>query len=388
MDLKQLYYLLIFITPFFISCGDRKTTRHTNNQKSASNQMVNRDNFKTTIGSKQVDLYTLKNSNGVVVQITNYGGKIVSIIVPDKDGNFDDIVTGYDDIDGYVNGDNSFGATIGRYGNRIANGKFNLEGTEYTLAQNNGKNHLHGGLKNFSNAVWDVIEDETKDNKLTLHYLSKDGEEGYPGNLEVRVVFTLSEKNELSIDYHATTDKTTIVNLTNHSYFNLAGGNFEPIYGHELQISAKQFVPGDNELIPLGELWDVVNTPMDFTKPTPIGQRINDEYDQLKIGGGYDHTFVLDNDREELIKYAHVSEPKTGRIMECWTTEPGVQLYTASHLNGSQVGKNGVKYRKHSAFCLETQHYPDSPNQPDFPSVKLTPNEMYKTTSIYKFGIL
>ncbi|MCK5367995.1 MAG: galactose-1-epimerase, partial [Cyclobacteriaceae bacterium] len=190
--------------------------------------MVNRDNFKTTIDGKSVDLYNLKNSSGVVVQITNYGGKIVSIIVPDRNGNFDDIVTGYDNIEGYINGDNSFGATIGRYGNRIANGKFELEGTEYTLAQNNGKNHLHGGLKNFSNTVWEVIDEESNQQKLALHYLSKDGEEGYPGNLDVRVVFTLSEKNELIIDYYATTDKSTVVNLTNHSYFNLAGGNFNP----------------------------------------------------------------------------------------------------------------------------------------------------------------
>ncbi|MCK5105478.1 MAG: galactose mutarotase, partial [Cyclobacteriaceae bacterium] len=214
--------------------------------------MVNRDNFKTTIDGKSVDLYNLKNSSGVVVQITNYGGKIVSIIVPDRNGNFDDIVTGYENIEGYINGDNSFGATIGRYGNRIANGKFELEGTEYTLAQNNGKNHLHGGLRNFSNTVWEVIDEESNQQKLALHYLSKDGEEGYPGNLDVRVVFTLSEKNELIIDYYATTDKSTVVNLTNHSYFNLAGGNFNPIYNHELQISAKQFVPGSEDLIPLG----------------------------------------------------------------------------------------------------------------------------------------
>lgn len=388
MDLKQVHYLLIFIATLLISCSDRKTTQHTNDQKSAAHYMVNQENFKKVINGKQIDLFNLKNSNGIVVQITNYGGKIVSIIVPDKGGNFDDIVTGYDDIDGYLNGDNSFGATIGRYGNRIADGKFNLDGEEYTLAQNNGKNHLHGGLKNFSNALWDIVKEETNENKLALHYLSKDGEEGYPGNLEVRVVFTLTEKNELIIDYYATTDKTTIVNLTNHSYFNLAGGNFDPVYGHELRISAHQFVPGDEELIPLGDYWNVDNTPMDFNEPKPIGSRINDDYDQLKIGGGYDHTYVLGNDDKELVKYAEVSESKTGRVMECWTTEPGVQLYTANHFNQSQVGKRGTKYPKHGAFCLETQHYPDSPNQSGFPSVTLTPNEMYKTTSIYKFGVL
>ncbi|MCK5103136.1 MAG: galactose mutarotase, partial [Cyclobacteriaceae bacterium] len=289
-------------------------------------------------------------------------------------------------IEGYINGDNSFGAIIGRYGNRIANGKFELEGKEYALAQNNGKNHLHGGLKNFSNTVWEVVKDETNTQKLTLHYVSVDGEEGYPGNLDVRVVYTLTDKNELIIDYYATTDKTTIVNLTNHSYFNLAGGNFDPVYNHELQISAKQFIPGAEDLIPLGELWEVENTPMDFNEFTAIGKRINEDYEQLKNGRGYDHTYVLDNEDGELINYAEVFEAKTGRLMECRTTEPGVQLYTANHFNGSQVGKNGIKYNKQSAFCLETQHYPDSPNQAQFPSTVLTPDEIYKTTSIYKFG--
>ena len=346
--------------------------------------MVNQDNFKKTVNGKRVALYNLENSNGLVVQITNYGGKIVSIIAPDRNGNFDDIVTGYDNIEGYLDGENSFGAIIGRYGNRIANGKFELEGKEYTLALNSGKNHIHGGLKNFSNTVWEVVKDNTQ--KLTLHYVSVDGEEGYPGNLDVRVVYTLTDKNELIIDYYATTDKTTVINLTNHSYFNLAGGSFDPIYNHELQITANQFVPGDEELIPLGELWDVKNTPMDFNAATPIGKRINEDYEQLKNGRGYDHTFVLDNENGKLINYAEVYEPKTGRLMECLTTEPGVQLYTANHFNGSQVGKNGIKYNKQSAFCLETHHYPDSPNQPQFPSTVLTPDEMYKTTTIYKFG--
>jgi len=347
--------------------------------------MMNQDNFKTTIDGKRVDLYNLKNSNGMVVQITNYGGKIVSIIVPDRTGNFDDVVTGYDNIEDYVNGNNSFGAIIGRYGNRIANGKFTLEEIEYKLEQNSGKNHLHGGLKNFSNAVWKVLEDETQ--KLSLHYLSVDGEEGYPGNLDVRVVYTLTDKNELIIDYYATTDKTTIVNLTNHSYFNLAGGNFDPVYEHELKIIADKFVPGDAELIPLGEFWDVTNTPMDFNANFPIGKRIREDYGQLKIGGGYDHTYVLNNENGDLIKYAEVYEPSTGRTMECWTTEPGVQLYTANHFDGNKAGKKGMKYPRHGAFCLETQHYPDSPNQPQFPSTVLTPDEFYKTSSIYKFGI-
>jgi aldose 1-epimerase len=349
--------------------------------------MIDSRNFDTTIEGKEVLLHTLQNKNGMIVQITNYGGKIVSIIVPDKNGNFDDVVTGYSNIEGYVKGDNSFGAIIGRYGNRIANGSFTIDDETYTLAKNNGNNHLHGGLRNFSKKVWDVVEEKTSREKLTLHYLSIDGEEGYPGNLNVRVVYSLTENNELIIDYNATTDRPTHVNLTNHSYFNLAAGNFEPVYEHELQIHAKQFVPGDEALIPLGELWDVKDTPMDFNQTTSIGKRINDDYEQLKKGKGYDHTYVLNNEKGALIKYANVYEPSTGRTMECWTSEPGVQLYTANHFNGKQTGKNGVKYQRHAALCLETQHYPDTPNQPGFPTTLLRPEQIYKTTTIYKFGV-
>ncbi len=378
--------LFLFISIFILSCSKKGGKQNSKKLITAEYKMVNLDNFRTTIDDKNVELYNLKNANGLVVQITNYGGKIVSIIVPDRNGNFDDIVTGYDNIEKYVKGDNSFGAIIGRYGNRIANGKFELDGKEYELAKNSGDNHIHGGRKNFSNTVWEVIDEKSDQRKLSLHYLSKDEEEGYPGNLDVRVVYTLTDNNELIIDYYATTDKATVVNLTNHSYFNLAGGDFEPIYEHELQITAKQFVPGRKDLIPLGALWNVESTPMDFNKSTPIGKRINEDYEQLKIGGGYDHTYVLNNEKGALLKYAEVYDPKTGRVMECRTTEPGVQLYTANHFNGSQVGKNGISYQKQCAFCLETQHYPDSPNQQQFPSTVLTPDEFYKTTTIYKFG--
>lgn len=347
--------------------------------------MIATENFNKKIDGKDVSLYTLKNKHGMVAQITNYGGKIVSIIVPDRHKDFDDVVTGYDKIDDYINGDNSFGALIGRYGNRIANGQFELDGKTYTLAKNNGENHLHGGLKNFSNAMWEVISNETNDQKLTLHYFSKDGEEGFPGNLDVRVVYSLTDKNELVIDYYATTDKPTIVNLTNHAYFNLAGKDFPPVYDHELQIIAQQFVATKPDLIPLGEFWDVADTPMDFSSLSPIGKHINDDYEQLKFGGGYDQSFVLNNDDGKLIEYATVKDPKSGRMMICSTTEPGVQLYTANHFSG-KPGKQGVKYNKHSAFCLETQHYPNSPNQPNFPSTTLTPDDMYKTTTIYKFS--
>ncbi len=385
--MRPIVYFQLIITFFITSCNRKSNEQSSLTIITAKQKMLNRENFKTTIDGKNVDLYNLKNHNDLIVQITNYGGKIASIITPDHHGDFDDIVTGYDNINDYVNGDNSFGATIGRYGNRIANGKFSLDGKEYKLAQNSGKNHLHGGLKNFSNTVWEVINEKSDKQKLTLHYLSKDREEGYPGNLDVTVVFTLTDKNELVIDYFATTDKTTIVNLTNHSYFNLAGGNFDPVYEHELKIFANQFVPGNKELIPLGEFWDVENTPMDFNAFTKIGLRIKDNYEQLKIGGGYDHTYILNNEMGELIKYAEVYEPSSGRTMECWTTEPGVQLYTANHFDGNKAGKNDVKYPRHGAFCLETQHYPDSPNQPQFPSTVLTPDEFYKTTTIYKFGI-
>ncbi len=347
--------------------------------------MTSKENFNKKIDGKDVSLYTLKNKGGMIVQITNYGGKIVSIIVPDRHGNFDDVVTGYDNIDEYIKGDNSFGALIGRYGNRIANGKFELNGETYTLVKNNGENHLHGGLKNFSNAVWEVNPEDTDDHKLTLHYLSQDDEEGYPGNLDVRVVYSLTEENELIIDYYATTDKTTIVNLTNHAYFNLAGEDFPLVYDHELQIKAKQFVVAKKDRIPTGELRDVVGTPMDFNSFLPIGKHINDDFDELTVSNGYDQCFALNNDAGNLIECATVKESTSGRMMICSTTEPGVQLYTANHFNGKR-GKRGVKYNKHSAFCLETQHYPDSPNQPNFPSATLTPDEVYKTTTIYKFS--
>ncbi|MCL4151966.1 UNVERIFIED_CONTAM: hypothetical protein GTU68_029929 [Idotea baltica] len=347
--------------------------------------MIATESFNKKIDGKDVSLYTLKNKHGMVVQITNYGGKIVSIIVTDRHGDFDDVVTGYDNIDEYISGDNSFGALIGRYGNRIANAQFELDGKTYKLAKNNGENHLHGGLENFSKKVWEMMSDNSDDQKLTLHYLSKDGEEGFPGNLDVRVVYSLTDKNELIIDYYATTDKTTIVNLTNHAYFNLAGNDFPPIYDHELQIIAEQYVATKPDLIPLGEFWNVADTPMDFRSFSPIGKHINDDYEPLKYGGGYDQSYVLKNDDGKLVEYATVKDPKSGRMMICSTTEPGVQLYTANHFSG-KPGKGGVKYNKHTAFCLETQHYPNSPNQPNFPSATLTPDDMYKTTTIYKFS--
>ena len=327
---------------------------------------------------------------GVEAAITTYGGAVVSLKVPDRNGKLGDVVLGFDSVDGYVEGKSYFGAIIGRYGNRIGHAQFTLDGKTYTLAKNNVENSLHGGTKGFNKMVWKAKEIPAKDGQaLELTYLSKDGEEGFPGNLKVRVVYTLTDSNELKIEYSATTDKKTVVNLTNHSYFNLAGvgPGMGDILGHMLMIEADKFTPVDSGLIPTGELRDVAGTPFDFRQPTAIGARINSDEEQIKLGGGYDHNFVLRRKPGDPISLAaRVEEPKTGRVMEVWTTEPGVQFYTGNFLDGSAHGKGGVAYTKRSAFCLETQHFPDSPNQPKFPSVVLNPGERYHTTTIYKFS--
>jgi aldose 1-epimerase len=290
-------------------------------------------------------------------------------------------------VDGYVNNKSYFGAIIGRYGNRIGHAQFTLDGKTYTLAKNNGENTLHGGIKGFNKAVWTAKEIPAKDGQaLQLTYLSKDGEEGFPGNLNVRVVYTLTDSNELKIEYSATTDKKTVLNLTNHSYFNLAGPGSGDVLAHRLLIEADKFTPVDSGLIPTGELPDVAGTPFDFRKPTAIGARIDSNDEQIKLGGGYDHNFVLRRKMGDPISLAaRVVEPTTGRVLEVWTTEPGVQFYTGNFLDGTARGKGGISYAKRSAFCLETQHFPDSPNQPKFPSTVLKPGERYHTTTIYKF---
>ncbi|HEY6943600.1 MAG TPA: aldose epimerase family protein [Candidatus Acidoferrum sp.] len=344
-----------------------------------------------TPDGEQVELYTLTNKNGVEAAISTYGGAVVSLKVPDRHGTLEDIVLGYDSVDGYVNDKSYFGAIIGRYGNRIGHAQFTLDGKTYTLAKNNGDNTLHGGIKGFNKALWTAKEIPGKDSQaLELTYLSKDGEEGFPGNLQVRVVFTLTDTNELKIEYSATTDKNTVVNLTNHSYFNLlgVGPGMGDILGHVLMIEADKFTPVDSGLIPTGELRDVAGTPFDFRKPTAIGARINADDEQMKLGGGYDHNFVLRRRMGDPISLAaRVVEPASGRILEVWTTEPGVQFYTGNFLDGSAHGKRGVAYAKRSAFCLETQHFPDSPNHPKFPSTELKPGDRYHTTTIYKFSV-
>ena len=347
---------------------------------------VRKSSFGKTPEGRQVDLYTLKNQKGVEVAITNFGGIVVSVKVPDRHGKMADVVLGYDSLDGYINDKSYFGALIGRYGNRIAHGQFTLDGVTYKLAKNNGENSLHGGLKGFNKAVWEAKEASSNEGpSLRLNYLSKDGEEGYPGNLKVQVVYTLTDANELKIDYSATTDKKTVVNLTNHSYFNLAGQGTGDILGHELMLQADKFTPVDAGLIPTGELRPVEGTPFDFRSKTAIGARINNDDEQLKLGKGYDHNFVLTRTADFSLA-ARVSEPTSGRVLEVWTTEPGVQLYCGNHLDGTLTGADGTVYKQHTGFCLETQHFPDSINKPGFPSVILRPGQTFKSTTALRFA--
>jgi len=341
--------------------------------------------FGTTPDGKTAYLYTLENHNGMKARITNYGGIVVSLFVPDKSGELDDIVLGYDSLSGYINNNSPyFGALIGRYGNRISRGKFTLNGKEYTLATNNGPNHLHGGLMGFNKVVWDV--DEKPGRSLALTYFSKDGEEGYPGNLSVKVVYTITDKNELRIEYSATTDMPTVINLTHHSYFNLAGAGKGDILSHELMINANRFTPVDSTLIPTGESRNVKGSPFDFRKPQSVGERINDNDEQLRYGRGYDHNFVLNRGAKDLKLAARVFEKSTGRLMEVFTTEPGVQFYSGNFLDGTNIGKNGISYKHRYGLCLETQHFPDSPNKPQFPSTVLNPGKKYSSTTVYRFS--
>ncbi len=341
--------------------------------------------FGKTKTGEEVPLYTLTNSQGVQVSITPWGATVVSIKVPDRNGKMSDVVHGFDSLDGYLGTEPYFGATIGRYGNRIGKGKFTLEGKQYTLAINNGENHLHGGIAGFDKRLWKASEADSKLGKaIKLTYRSADGEEGYPGTLDVTVTYTLTDANELRIDYQATTDKPTVVNLTNHSYFNLAGEG--DVLGHKVLIKAARFTPTDAGLIPTGEIRSVKGTPFDFTTPHTIGERINASDEQLKFGIGYDHNWVLDGAAGTLRLVAQVSEPKTGRVLDVLTTEPGLQFYTGNFLDGTNRGKSGKVYQHRSAFCMETQHYPDSPNKPDFPSTTLRPGQRYQTTTVYRFS--
>ncbi|MBI1767103.1 MAG: galactose mutarotase [Bacteroidetes bacterium] len=335
--------------------------------------------------SDSLKSYALSNSNGVKVKVMNYGGRIVSLFVPDRNGKFDDVVLGYDSLDQYLTGNLYFGAMIGRYGNRIAKGKFSLNGKEYHLALNNGANALHGGLAGFHGVFWKIIPQ--KENSLQMSYRSADGEEGYPGNLNVTVTYTLTDKNELIIDYEAKSDQETVINLTHHSFFNLAGAGNGDILNHELTINSNEFTPVDSTLIPTGEIRNVKGTAFDFNIPHKIGELINQTDEQLRFGKGYDHNWVLNKKGNELSLATKVTEPLSGRTMEVWTTEPGLQFYSGNFLDGKDVGKGNKPYQFRSAFCFEAQHFPDSPNHPDFPSTILKQGETYKQRTIYKFGI-
>jgi len=334
-----------------------------------------------------VDLYILENKNGVQIGVITYGAIVTFIRTPDAKGNINDIALGFDNLEQYVTSNPYFGAIVGRYGNRIAKGKFSLNGMDYTLAVNNGENHLHGGKKGFDKVLWNLKDIKTDEHSTSveLTYFSKDGEEGYPGDLTVNVIYSLSNNNEWKAQYTATTTKETVVNLTNHTYWNLAGQGSGDILQHQIQIEADKFVAINTGLIPTGELKDVKGTPMDFTKPIAIGDRIDEKYEQLELAKGYDHTWVLRKQGFPPSLVATVTEPNSGRILEIFSSEPGVQFYTGNFLDGTKKGKENRIYQKRFGFCLETQHFPDSPNKPQFPSVVLRPGDTYNTTTIYKF---
>jgi aldose 1-epimerase len=353
---------------------------------------VHRVPFGTTADGKPVELFTLTNARGVEVRLTNYGGIITSLKTPDRSGRFDDIVLGYDSLNGYLHNSPYFGAIVGRYGNRIAKGRFTLDGTTYRLAVNNGPNSLHGGIRGFDKVVWTAEPFRSNGIEgVVLEYTSADGEEGYPGTLRARVTYTLTDDNRLIVDYQATSDKPTPVNLTQHSYWNLAGDGSRDILAHVLTINADSMTPVDTTLIPTGEISTVAGTPFDFRTPMPIGARIDQRQNtQIRYGGGYDHNFVLNRGGaavDSLVHAAHVAEPSTGRTLDIFTTEPGIQFYSGNFLDGTITGKAGHIYKYRYGLALETQHYPDSPNHPNFPSTILRPGQQYRSRTVFAFGV-
>lgn len=389
--------LLLFAGLFLFSCdegnkseGSASTSEAIENTAAVAACMPTIDphNFTDTIDGKPVSLYVLKNSNGACMAVTDYGGRIVSLVVPDKTGKPTDVVVGFKNVQDYIHSTEPyFGALIGRVGNRIAKGKFSLDGKTYTLFTNNGPNTLHGGKKGYQDVVWDAKA--MNDSTLQLSYLSKDGEENFPGNLKITVQYTLQQNNALKIDYEATTDKKTVVNLTNHAFFNLNGEGSGTINNHLLQIFANQYTPVDATLIPTGELASVEGTPFDFRQPETIGKRIDTvNNQQLKFGRGYDHNFVLqNNDPSSLHLAAEATGDLSGIVMKVYTTEPGLQFYGGNFMQGQNTFKSGAKDDFRTAFCLETQHFPDAPNQKNFPSIELEPGKEYKTSSVYAFSI-
>lgn len=381
MKLNQLILLVVLVA--MVGC--------TNKQKEAPAEQttlsgLKRADFQSAVNGDSTDLYVLTNANGVEVTLTNYGGRIVSVMVPDREGNMKDVVLGFDNVDDYVNVDNNFGATIGRYGNRIANGKITVEGVEYQLPQNNFGHTLHGGFEGFDKKVFQA--EQINDQTVVFSYLSEDGEANFPGNLDVKVTMTLTDDNAIDLQYEATTDKETVVNLTNHTYFNLSGDGNNTILGDLLTIHADAFTPVDDTFMTIGEIAPVEGTPMDFRTPAAIGERIDQyDYEQLKNGDGYDHNWVLNTGGDVTQVAATVYSPVTGIQLDVYTNEPGVQVYTGNFLDGTVTGKNGAVYAKRNAICLETQKYPDSPNKPDWPSPYLKPGEKYSSRCIYKFSV-
>lgn len=370
---------------FLIAAAVLTACSHKEAETQLTKSGLDPENFNTVVDGKDVALYTLTNDNGLEACITNYGGRIVSLMVPDRQGEFRDVVLGHDSIADYVNIDGNFGALIGRYGNRINQGRFSIDGTEYQLPQNNYGHCLHGGPKGFHHSVW-TVENAT-DSTLHLSLFSPDGEAGFPGNVKVDVVYTLANDNSLGIAYTATTDSATILNLTNHSYFNLSGDPSHDILGETVWFDADEFTPIDSTFMTTGEILAVAGTPFDFTTPKTVGQSINDDDIQLKNGNGYDHNMVLRKDRDLSLPAAYVIDPESGIKMEVITPEPGIQFYVGNFLDGTVKGKKGIAYPQRAAICLETQHYPDSPNKPQWPSVVVRPDETYTSSCIYRFSV-
>ena len=349
-------------------------------------QLPQQNDFRKSINGKSTDLFYLKNAHGMAAAITNYGGRLISLLVPSRSGELIDVVVGMGTLQAFLDTPEEayYGATVGRYANRIANGRFSLDGKEYVLAVNNGPNHLHGGIKGFQAVVWDA--EQLDDSSLLLSYRSIDGEEGYPGNLDVELTYSLTENNELTISFKAATDKTTVINLTNHTYYNLNGVGSGTIENHVLQINADYYTPTDQYSVPTGVLEPVSGSPFDFRKPFRIGERINEDYLQLEYGSGYDHNFVLNKTAEEKLSFAaSATGDKTGVLMEVFTEEPGIQLYTGNFMKGENALKGGSKDERRNAFCLETQHFPDSPNRASFPSTILQPEEVYQSNTLLRF---
>ena len=378
--MKKIHFLLFSL--IIVSCENILKKN-----KVMSLVSIEKKAFGKTKEGLNVDQYILKNRNGMEISAINYGGIITSLKTKDRDGNYQDIVLGFDNLSEYESESPYFGAIIGRYGNRIAKGKFTLNDENYNLAVNNGENHLHGGIKGFDKVVWDtreVVDDSTA--SLVLSYVSDDMEEGYPGNLKVKVTYTLDNNDKLSVKYEAVTDKTTIINLTQHSYFNLSADFNKNILDHDILINADSFLPVDSTLIPTGEIRNVGDTPFDFRRPKNVGDEINNSNKQLMIGNGYDHCWVLNNQDKGLRFVASAYDSSTGRLLEVFSDQPGIQFYSGNFLDGSLKSKIGGTYDFRSGFCLETQHYPNSPNEMSFPSVTLNPGEKYETETIFKFS--